>query len=144
MLTLESKMIWQHTVDKVAFSLDTGRFCRDLRGPFHLAVQCLRLPEHKEINQCHQYFLHRSVIVTQFRLSYSLMNKFLHHFKGFNRSLTLTGTKTERLFHSASSTWRKGLASRLCSRISSHPAQVHTQHTRVISSIVHEVLHLEQ
>ncbi|XP_061174217.1 glutaminase kidney isoform, mitochondrial-like isoform X1 [Saccostrea echinata] len=71
------------------------------------------------------------------------MYKFFRHLKRFNRGLTLTGTKVDRLLHSVSSTCLIRTL-HVCNRISSCPTPVSRKlHARLVSSLIHEALQLE-
>lgn len=72
------------------------------------------------------------------------MYKYLRDLKILHRSLTLSGTNFERLFHAVPSLCRRTPAhcySRISSSILNPANQVHRFHVRFISSIVHEALH---
>lgn len=72
------------------------------------------------------------------------MYKYLRDLKRLHRSLTLSGTNFERLFHSVPSLCRRTPAhcySRISSSILNPANHGHRFHVRFISSIVHEALH---
>lgn len=97
---------------------------------------------------CWRVSLYTDIFVFHARLRGIPMYKYLRDLKLLHRSLTISGTNFERLFHAVPSLCRRTPAhyySRISSSILNPANQVHRFHVRFISSIVHEALqHVEQ